>query len=96
MSEGNTKSGIDLRRDERIDFAEPMTIEFETAPVPGSGENISVQGVYFTTAAAIPVNVRIRDGSVVRGELVRAESMGDGRVGIAVRFSEPSAGLITD
>ncbi len=94
MSDGQTKSGIDLRIHERIDFAEAMTIEFDGNPVTGSGENISVQGVYFTTAATIPVNVRIRDGSIVRGELVRAESMGDGRVGIAVRFREPSAGLI--
>ena len=60
----------------------------------GSGENISLQGVYFTTAAKIPVQVRVRDGSVVRGELVRAESMGDGRVGLAVRFVEPDAGIV--
>ncbi len=96
MSDGNTKSGIDMRRHDRIDFAEPVSLEFDGTPVVGSGENISVQGVYFTTDTPIKVLVRIRDGSTVQAELVRAEAMGDGRVGVAVRFQEPSAGLIAD
>ncbi len=58
--------------------------------IAGSGQNISPQGVFFTADGALQVRVRLggHDHSV-RGELVRYESMGDGRVGIAIRFLEP-------
>ena len=54
---------------------------------------MSAQGVYFTTAGAVRVNVQVPGNPVaMAGELVRVESMGDGRLGIAVRFVavEPS------
>jgi hypothetical protein len=67
-----------------------VTVEIEAGVIAGSGQNISSQGVFFTTDGALPVRVRF-DGQEpgVRGELVRYESMGDGRVGVAIRFLEP-------
>ena len=96
MSDGETKAGIEMRRDDRVDIDERVTIELIEGAMVGSGVNVSLQGVYFMTAGPIPVNVRIGDGSVVRGELIRAEAMGDERVGIAVRFLEQVAGLMPD
>jgi hypothetical protein len=52
---------------------------------------VSAQGVYFTTSAKIRVQVQVPgQDAPIAGELVRVESMGDGSVGIAVRFL-PSA-----
>ena len=86
-------TSADMREFERVDFAQPVSLEFSGA-ITGTGENISLQGVYFTTDKPVAVQVRIEDGSVVHGELVRSESLGDGRVGFAVRFTEPVAGLV--
>ena len=96
MDDGNTKAGIEMRRDSRVGINEQVTVELLAGPMVGSGDNLSLQGVYFTTTGPIPVSVRIGDGSVVRGELIRVEAMGDERVGIAVRFLEPVAGLMPD
>lgn len=79
----------DSRRTERVRLASDVAIDFESATIVGPGENISEQGVYFTATGGVPVTVRIGSGRSVRGRLVRFESMGDGRVGIAVRFDEP-------
>ncbi|MCR9247092.1 MAG: PilZ domain-containing protein [bacterium] len=94
MSQDDDNVTLEMREHERIDFADPVTVDFDATPITGSGENISAQGVYLTIDKAIEVNVKIQDGSTVRGELVRAESMGDGRTGLAIRFEEPSAGLV--
>lgn len=77
----------DQRRDPRLPIDDEVTIHIDAQSVVGPGKNVSAQGVYFTTAAALKVTVRIagRDREVP-GELVRVESMGDGTVGIAVRF----------
>jgi len=95
MSEPTGKTGIAARRDVRVDLDEGVAIDFAAGSIKGSGQNLSAQGVFFTAAASIPVTVRI-DGrdQVVRGELVRVETMGDGRVGIAVRFLQPHPELI--
>jgi len=87
MSEPTAKTGVAGRRDARVDLGESVTIDFAAGSIVGSGQNLSAQGVFFTAAASIAVTVRI-DGrdQIVRGELVRVETMGDGRVGIAVRF----------
>jgi hypothetical protein len=71
-------------------MAEQVTITFTCRSIVGPGQNISAQGVFFVADTSIPVDVRI-DGveSAVAGELVRVQSMGEGRVGIAVRFVGP-------
>ena len=95
MAEQRAQTSIDNRRDPRIGLAEQVTIRFEAGTIVGPGQNISLQGVFFTTATSLPVTVEVAGRSeVVRGELVRVETMGDGRVGIAVRFLQPSPALL--
>jgi len=90
MSEDTAGGGREQRRDERLGLAEQVAIQFSDLTLVGSGENISSQGVYFTVDATIPVRVRIGDGQQeVEGHLIRASTIEDGRVGIAVRFAEP-------
>lgn len=95
MNEPRAPSTIDNRRDPRVDLSQQVTIRFDAGSIVGPGQNISLQGVFFTATASIPVTVAI-DGKdeVVRGELVRVETMGDGRVGIAVRFLAPNPALM--
>lgn len=95
MTQPRVHTSIENRRDPRVDLSEQVTIRFEAGSIVGPGQNISQQGVFFTAPASIPVTVTI-DGKdeVLRGELVRVETMGDGRVGIAVRFLAPNPGLL--
>jgi hypothetical protein len=82
-----------LRREERLPLDGDVTITISAQDIVGPGRNVSAQGVYFTTAGAVRVNVQVPGNPVaMAGELVRVESMGDGRLGIAVRFVavEPS------
>lgn len=80
----------DSRRADRHPLDAAVTIDIAALSFAGSGENISQQGVYFTAEATVPVAVRIGDtGKTVRGHLVRFESMGNGRIGVAIRFDEP-------
>ena len=90
MSQPTTTTSVDQRLNPRHELQESVTIEFEAGSLVGSGQNISVQGVFFTTTDALPVTVRINGKSeTVRAELVRYETLGDGQVGIAVRFLKP-------
>ena len=69
-------------------------IQFKAGALMGSGQNISVQGVFFTTSDSLPVTVRINGKSEpLPAELVRYETLGDGQVGIAVRFLKPNPSL---
>jgi hypothetical protein len=82
------------RQGPRVGMIENVSVEIAPATIVGPGENISAQGLYFVGDALIPVTVRINGVSEpVRGELVRVQSMGDGRLGIAVRFLEMTPGL---
>lgn len=94
MSNGEMKTGIEARRDPRVELDGEVTIQFDAGSLAGSGQNISVQGVFFTAEAALPVTVRVKGRGEVTGKLVRVESMGDGRLGIAVRFDQPQPGLL--
>lgn len=91
----NQTSSIENRRDPRYDLDRQVTLEFAVGSIIGPGENISQQGVFFTASGALPVTVRIAGvQDPVAAELVRYESMGDGRVGIAVRFVAPMPDLL--
>ncbi|MBL9078916.1 MAG: PilZ domain-containing protein [Planctomycetes bacterium] len=80
------------RREPRVPLDATVTVEVPATEIQGSGENISSQGVFFTAAGRLQVVVHIGGhGRTVAGELVRCETMGDGRVGIAIRFLEPLA-----
>lgn len=85
--ESNNDVAADQRRLTRVPIDDEVTIQIEAQNIVGPGKNVSAQGVYFTTNAAVRVQVRIAGRTeTVPGELVRVESMGDGTVGIAVRF----------
>lgn len=94
MQEREAKAGIEARRDPRVELDNEVTIELGAGAITGSGQNISLQGVFFTTEASLPVTVRIQGRGEVAGRLVRLESMGDGRIGIAVRFDEARPELV--
>lgn len=96
MKPQNAKVGIRGRQLPRVDIANEVTIRFEAGSIVGSGENISLQGVFFTADGSLPVTVQVAGRGEARGKLVRLESMGDGRIGIAVRFDEPAPALMPD
>jgi hypothetical protein len=90
MAEERTSTGVEQRRELRLPLDATVAVDVETIRIEGSGENISSQGVFFTATGSIPVTVHIgSDRAGLRGELVRCESMGGGRFGIAIRFLEP-------
>lgn len=88
------KPGLRGRRSPRVDIHGEVTIHFASGSIVGSGENISLQGVFFTADGSLPVTVQVAGRGSVAGQLVRLESMGDGRIGIAVRFDEPQPSLL--
>ncbi|MBL8754005.1 MAG: PilZ domain-containing protein [Planctomycetes bacterium] len=87
-------TGIQGRQSPRVDLDGDVRIEFDGGAIAGSGQNISVQGVFFTADASVPVTVHVAGRGQVRGQLVRLESMGDGRFGIAVRFDEAVPAMV--
>lgn len=82
------------RQSPRVELDGEVTIRFDAGAIVGSGENISVQGVFFTADGSLPVTVQVAGRGDVRGRLVRLESMGDGRIGIAVRFDDAQPSLV--
>lgn len=83
------------RQSERVGFDSTVTIRLSGDAIVGSGQNVSGQGVFFVSEASIPVTVEI-DGrpGTLPGELVRIENMGDGQVGIAVKFDDTRSDLV--
>jgi len=80
-----TSTSIEGRRSERVPLDAVVSVSFPTIDIVGPGKNISAEGLYFTADAALPVTVHV-DGRAIHGHLVRFESMGNGKVGIAIRF----------
>lgn len=84
------RTAAEQRREPRHPLDATVTVDVPAVQIVGSGENISTQGVFFTAEGGLRVRVHIQGRSApVDGELVRCESMGDGRVGLAVRFLAP-------
>lgn len=88
-----SQASIHGRQAPRVDIEAGVTIHFDVPAIVGDGQNLSAQGVFFTAEAVLPVTVRIA-GKAVPGTLVRLESMGDGRIGIAVRFHDSHPELL--
>ena len=95
MADVNNQTSVNDRRAERHELGGRVTIRFDGDALVGDGQNISEQGVFFVAQGRIPVEVEVegRDG-VFRGEVVRTENMGDGQVGVAVKFDEPHPSLV--
>ncbi len=82
--EGNQQT---KRDSERLPLAAEVQVAFQSEPVSGSGKNISANGVFFIADEEVRVTVRIGDRDV-EGQLVRAESRGGGKTGLAVKFAD--------
>ncbi len=94
MPDDPLNTGTEARRDRRIGLDGDVTIRFDAGTLAGSGQNISLQGVFFTADGSLPVTVHVAGRGDVRGQLVRVEAMGDGRFGIAVRFDDVQPALV--
>lgn len=76
------------RQDTRRDLAGKVTVRLPAQGLVGPGENVSPDGVFFVADAALQVEVTLPGESEPRrGELVRLTAMGEGRVGIAIKFA---------
>ena len=68
---------------------ENVTIKISTDEIVGPGQNMSAQGVFFVADTSLKVSVSIQGvAQPVEGHLVRVQQMGEGKLGIAVRFTE--------
>lgn len=78
----------DKRRGDRREAMDGVvTVRFEDQQVVGPGQNVSDEGLFFVADGAVRVAVEVEgDGGCRSGEVVRVQSMGEGKVGIAIRF----------
>ena len=90
MSKEDAQIAQDERRDSpRVLMGETVTVKIHTDTILGPGQNISAQGVFFVADATLHVSVSIQGvAEPVEGHLVRVQHMGEGKLGIAVRFDE--------
>lgn len=83
----DSKLTTNRRIPERQALDGDVVVEFDATTLVGPGQNISQQGVFFIADGRVSVKVRIDGDDEERaGEIVRVESMGGGRLGIAVKF----------
>ncbi len=72
---------------ERSVFEGRVVVDFADLELTGSARNVSSSGVYFVAEGKPRVVVRVDGEPAPRSaEIVRVESLGAGRFGIAVRF----------
>jgi len=76
----------DRRGSGRRPCATDVTVVFDDGPLVGPSENLSREGVFFVARASLRVRVKVGDDEWIEGEVVRVQSMGDGNVGLAVKF----------
>ena len=94
MHDGDSRTGVDARRSPRVELDGQVTIRFDAGTITGSGQNISVQGVYLKTQSSLRVRVQVDGHGEVGGRLIRLDNMGDGQTGLAVLFDEPHPGIV--
>lgn len=76
------------RGQERANLDGTVTVAFSEQEVVGPGQNMSDEGVFFVASASLRVKVLVNEGEAWReGEVIRVQSMGEGRLGMAIRFS---------
>jgi hypothetical protein len=94
MQDHLAQPGTEARREPRVDIDGGVTIRFEGGTLAGTGQNVSLQGIFFTANGSLPVTVHVAGRGEMRGHLVRVESLGDGSFGIAIRFDDAQPGLV--
>jgi|SoiMethySBSTD1v2_1073268.scaffolds.fasta_scaffold566562_3 hypothetical protein len=78
---------IDRRGDERGPLAGRVTVRFPAATFEAHGQNVSADGALFVLEDEVAVTVQIEGERAPRsGVLVRANALGPGKLGMAVRF----------
>lgn len=85
------KTTQERRRDDRQTIDGDLTVHIDPCEVSGPSQNVSSEGVYFTAAATIAVEVLLPDGQRRKGHIMRIGAVREGELGIAVRFDEPMA-----
>lgn len=84
----NKPSTSERRSQERAPLCSNVTVAFADQEVIGPGQNMSDEGVFFIADASLRVKIQVEDSEEWReGEVVRVQSMGEGRLGMAIRFS---------
>ena len=88
MEDDQTKAGLGERRTaDREPMQGAVTVAFGEQSIVGPGQNVSEEGVFFIVEGALRVRVRTSDGAEWRdGEVIRVQTMGEGKLGMAVRF----------
>ena len=81
----------DRRLADREAIQGAVRVCFADLELVGPGRNISETGVYFVADATARVQV-IVDGVLREAEVVRVESLGNGKTGVAVRFVDELQG----
>jgi hypothetical protein len=81
---------VDRRSGDRDALGGAVVVRFGQLELVGPGQNISPEGVFFVADTSLRVSVSIEGEAEPReGELVRVQTMGEGRVGVAIRFIGP-------
>ena len=76
------------RSQERATIDGTVTVAFADQEVIGPGQNMSDEGVFFIADASLRVKILVHGTEEWReGEVIRVQSMGEGRLGMAIRFS---------
>ncbi len=83
-----TKAG-ERRSDERRERTGNVQLRILTETLPGPIQDFSKGGVCFVTEGSIEVEVILQDGNKIHGTLVRAGTVREGEISLAVRFDQP-------
>lgn len=86
MQESDNVTQDERRSRERVPLADEVSVCFQHDAIVGPGQNISDEGVFFVTDGAIRVTVHIAGRGELHGEVVRVQSMGEGKLGMAIKF----------
>ena len=79
----------DRREVDRAPLEHRVTVEVREHRFIGPGQNISEEGVFFEVEDSLPVRVQFGENDEWRdAEIIRVQSMGHGKLGIAVKFIE--------
>jgi hypothetical protein len=77
------------RSEERRESTGEVQLRILTESLPGPIQDFSKGGVCFVTEGAIEVEVVFQGGDKIRGTLVRAGTIREGEISLAVRFDQP-------
>ncbi len=89
MDERTPTKTQERRSEERRESTGEVQLRILTESLPGPIQDFSKGGVCFVTEGSIQVEVVLQDGDKIQGTLVRAGTVREGQISLAVRFDEP-------